>query len=85
VDIYPKKPEQKEVTLRLSRLSRLLGIEVPCEEVMRILTALSFKPQSKDDLIVCSVPSWRSDVYREVDLIEEVARVYGYNKVPTSL
>jgi len=83
VDIYPKKPEQKEVTLRLSRLSRLLGIEVPCKEVMRILTALSFKPQSKDDLIVCSVPSWRSDVYREVDLIEEVARVYGYDKVPT--
>jgi len=83
VDIYPKKLEQKEVTLRLSRLSRLLGIEVPCEEVLRILTALSFKPQSKDDLIMCSVPSWRSDVYREVDLIEEVARVYGYNKVPT--
>ncbi len=83
VDIYPKKPVQKEVTLRLSRLSRLLGIEVPCEEVLRILSALSFKPQSKDDLIICSVPSWRSDVYREVDLIEEVARVYGYNKVPT--
>jgi len=83
VDIYPKKPEQKEVTLRLSRLSGLLGIEVPCEEVMRILSALSFKPQSKDDLIVCLVPSWRCDVYREVDLIEEVARVYGYNKVQT--
>lgn len=83
VDIYPKKPERKEVILRLSRLSRLLGIEVPCEEVLRILSALSFKPQSKDDLIVCSVPSWRSDVYREVDLIEEVTRVYGYNKVPT--
>ncbi len=83
VDIYPKKLEQKEVTLRLCRLSRLLGIEVPCEEVLRILTALSFKPKVEDDLIMCSVPSWRSDVYREVDLIEEVARVYGYNKVPT--
>ena len=83
VDIYPKKPEQKEVTLRLCRLSRLLGIEVPCEEVLRILSALSFKPKVEDDLIMCSVPSWRSDVYREVDLIEEVARVYGYDKVPT--
>ncbi len=83
VDIYPKKPERKEVTLRLSRLSKLLGIEVPCEEVVRILSALSFRPQSKDDLIVCSAPSWRSDIYREVDLIEEVARVYGYHKVPT--
>jgi phenylalanyl-tRNA synthetase beta chain len=83
VDIYPKKPEQKEVSLRFSRLSRLLGIDVPGEEVVRILSALSFEPQSKDDLIVCSVPSWRSDVYREVDLIEEIARVYSYNKVPT--
>lgn len=83
VDVYPKKPEQKEVTLRFSRLNKLLGIEVPCEEVIRILSALSFRPQSKDDLIMCSVPSWRSDVYREADLIEEVARVYGYNKVPT--
>ncbi|MHC4486404.1 MAG: phenylalanine--tRNA ligase subunit beta [Planctomycetota bacterium] len=83
VDIYPKKPTQKEVTLRLWRLSKLLGIEVPCEEVVRILSALSFRPQSKGDLVVCSVPSWRSDIYREVDLIEEVARVHGYNEIPT--
>jgi phenylalanyl-tRNA synthetase beta chain len=83
IDIYPKKPERKEVTLRLSRLNRLLGIKVPCEEVLRILSALNFKPKSSDDLILCSIPSWRSDIYREVDLIEEVARVYGYSKVPT--
>ncbi|MHC4725932.1 MAG: phenylalanine--tRNA ligase subunit beta [Planctomycetota bacterium] len=83
VDIYPKKPEKKEVTLRLSRLNKLLGIEIPSEDVLRILTALNFKPQSRKDLILCSIPSWRSDVYREVDLIEEVSRVYGYDKVPT--
>jgi phenylalanyl-tRNA synthetase beta chain len=83
VDIYPKKAMQKEVTLRLGRLSKLLGIEVPCEEVVRILSALSFKPQNKGDLVVCSVPSWRSDIYREVDLIEEVTRVHGYNEIPT--
>ena len=83
VDIYPKKAPQRKVTLRLSRLSRLLGIEIPSEEVVRILSALSFQPRAEDDLIVCVVPSWRSDVYREVDLIEEVARLYGYNKIPT--
>ncbi len=83
VDIYPKKPTQREVVLRLSRLSKLLGVEVPYAEVVRILSALSFGPRHKDDLIVCTVPSWRSDVYREADLIEEVARVYGYNKIPT--
>jgi phenylalanyl-tRNA synthetase beta chain len=83
VDVYPKRPTPRQVSLRLSRLSRLLGIDVPCEEVIRILSALSFRPQRKSDLVVCIVPSWRSDVYREVDLIEEVARVYGYNKIPT--
>lgn len=83
IDIYPKKPEKKKVTLRLSRLNALLGIDVPCEEAFRILSALNFNPQNRDNSIICSIPSWRSDVYREVDLIEEVARVYGYIKVPT--
>jgi len=83
VDIYPKKPSPKEVTLRLSRLNMLLGIDVPSDEVVRILSVLSFKPRYKDDLIFCSVPSWRSDIYREVDLIEEVSRVHGYHKIPT--
>jgi len=83
VDVYPKRPAQKKVTLRLSRLSKLLGIEIPAEEAIRILTALSFEPKFKDDLIICTVPSWRNDVYREVDLVEEIARVHGYYKIPT--
>jgi phenylalanyl-tRNA synthetase beta chain len=84
VDVYPKKPAPKEVTLRLSRLNKLLGIEVPRQEVIRILSALNFIPQLKSDSVICIVPSWRhSDSYREVDLIEEVARIYGYNKIPT--
>jgi len=83
VDVYPGKPEQKKVTLRLSRLNKLLGIEIPAEKAMRILSALSFEPKVKDELVTCLVPSWRNDVYREVDLIEEIARVHGYDKVPT--
>ena len=83
VDAYPKKPAEKKVTLRLSRLSKLLGIEIPVEDVLRILSALGFQPGKGDDSIACIVPSWRSDVYREVDVIEEVARVHGYHHVPT--
>jgi len=83
VDVYPGKPEQKKVTLRLSRLAKLLGIEIPAEECLKILSVLSFEPKLKDGLITCMVPSWRSDVYREVDLIEEIARVHGFSKVPT--
>jgi len=83
VDVYPKKPAQKEVTLRLSHLNKLLGIKVSAEEVVRILSVLSFKPQRKGDSVACTIPCWRSDIYREIDLIEEVARVHGYNKIPT--
>ena len=83
VDVYPKKSLPKEVKLRLSRLNMLLGIEVPREEVIRILSVLSFKPQHRDDLIVCVVPTWRSDICREIDLIEEFVRVHGYHKIPT--
>ena len=83
VDIYPKKSKQKTATLRLTRLNSLLGITVPPDEVIQILSRLGLKPNQKGDSITCTVPTWRSDIYREADLIEEVARVHGYNKVPT--
>ena len=83
VDIYPKKPAKKEVTLRLTRLNKVLGIEVPPGEAIKILSGLSFQPRQKGDVVSCTAPSWRSDIEREIDLIEEVIRVYGYNKVPT--
>jgi phenylalanyl-tRNA synthetase beta chain len=82
VDAYPGKAKPKTVALRPSRLNKLLGIEVPHDEVIRILSALSFRPEGKDGQVICTVPSWRSDIYREADLIEEVARVYGYDKIP---
>lgn len=83
VDVYPKRQKPKEVVLRLSRLSKLLGIEVPSEQTTKILSRLGFQPRQDSDLITCTVPSWRNDVYHEIDLIEEVARVYGYDKIPT--
>jgi phenylalanyl-tRNA synthetase beta chain len=84
LDIYPGKRPPKEVTLRLGRLNSLLGIKIPPERVAEILASLGFQPLRKDDSILCTVPSWRrSDVYREADFIEEVARVHGYNKIPT--
>jgi phenylalanyl-tRNA synthetase beta chain len=95
VDVYPGKPKSKQATLRSPRLKKLLGIEVANDKVIQILTRLGFEPKqigspseitvspiSQGEQITCAVPSWRNDVYREADLIEEVARVYGYGKVP---
>ncbi|MFA5238107.1 MAG: phenylalanine--tRNA ligase subunit beta [Phycisphaerae bacterium] len=83
IDIYPKKAAKKEVMLRLSRLNKLLGIEISPKEAIEVLSRLSFQPKQNGDSITCSVPSWRSDIYREVDLIEEVVRICGYNRIPT--
>lgn len=83
LDVYPSRPAKKEIILRLSRMKKLLGIEVPPDRAVQILAALGFQPKMEDGRITCIGPSWRNDVYREVDLIEEIARVHGYHHVPT--
>ena len=82
VDEYPCKWKAKTVTLRTERLNKLLGIEIAGDEVMRILSSLWFEPVMKEAAVECKVPSWRSDITREADLIEEVTRVYGYDNIP---
>jgi phenylalanyl-tRNA synthetase beta chain len=84
VDAYPAKPAQKKLTLRLNRLAKVLGFRVAPKDVLVLLDALQFQPQlQNNDFIQCIVPSWRNDVYREIDLIEEFARMYGYDKIRT--
>jgi phenylalanyl-tRNA synthetase beta chain len=83
VDVYPEKRQAVQATLRMSRLKKLLGIEIATDEAVKILSALYFAPRLDGDKIFCSAPSWRSDVSREADLIEEVARVHGHNGIPT--
>jgi phenylalanyl-tRNA synthetase beta chain len=83
IDAYPKPAETIRLCMRLSRLAHVLGISVPEDEVLRILKALAFDPSREGDVVHCTVPSWRSDMTREVDVIEEVARCYGYGKIPT--
>ncbi len=83
VDCFPGAVEPTPVELRLARLNALLGIEVPTDVTFNALQSLGFDPRRVGDRMICSVPSWRSDIYREVDLIEEVARSYGYDKIAT--
>lgn len=76
--------ERPAIVLRLSQISRLLGIDVPQAEVDRILTALGLKPAAGAPAgsVKYIPPTWRRDLTREADLVEEVARIHGYEKIP---
>jgi phenylalanyl-tRNA synthetase beta chain len=77
----PVAPEP--VTLRYGQLKRLLGIEIPVDFTKQTLESLGLKIQSDDkDSVTAIPPTWRKDLTREVDLIEEVGRIYGFDKVP---
>ena len=80
--------ERPPIALRFEKIRRLLGIEIPADEAVRILVALGLKPAelgrprqlAKEATFI--PPSWRRDLTREADLIEEVARVHGYEHIP---
>ncbi|TXT36446.1 MAG: phenylalanyl-tRNA synthetase beta chain, partial [Planctomycetota bacterium] len=78
--------QRPAVTLRSNQFRRILGIDVPTGESHRILTALGLKPTGDqadaDGTRQYLPPSWRRDISREADLIEEVARIHGYDKIP---
>jgi len=84
IDAYPEKIIEKEVELRFSRLKKLLGYEIAEEKVKSILNSLGFEIVKEDtEALLCKVPTYRPDIEREVDLIEEVARINGYENIPT--
>jgi phenylalanyl-tRNA synthetase beta chain len=95
VDVYPGKRAPKKISITRAELLRVMGADVPDKDVEAILSALGFAPMRVDhgrgaanSLLAaweCTQPSWRADVEREIDLIEEVARVYGLDKFPPRL
>jgi phenylalanyl-tRNA synthetase beta chain len=86
VDVYPRQELREDLVLRRSTLLRVLGAEISWEEVERILRGLGFETERQGtEGWRVTPPSFRLDVAREVDLVEEVARHYGYDKLPMRL
>ncbi len=86
VDVYPKPRLREDLVLRRSEIRRLLGAEIPWEEVDRTLRSLGFMTERRGaEGWRVTPPSFRLDVNREVDLIEEVARHFGYDHLPARL
>jgi phenylalanyl-tRNA synthetase beta chain len=95
VDVYPGRTPEKRIELAREELLRVMGADIPDRDIEEILGALGFHPVRNDEnrgaaesLLAtwdCRQPSWRQDVTRGIDLIEEVARHYGYEKFPPRL
>jgi phenylalanyl-tRNA synthetase beta chain len=85
LDLWPEPEKPRSVFLREARVGRLLGVAVPRQEIEQLLSAVGFVAAPKDDRLAVQVPGWRPDVTREIDLIEEVARLRGYDTFPDEL
>jgi len=84
-DLYPGKPERVTLSYRPALADRILGVAIPPEEQRRILTALEFDIEGTAEEWRVTVPSHRLDARRPVDLVEEVARIWGYDRFPRTL
>lgn len=86
IDICQPQPPREAIRFRYAQIARNLGIEIPVPFVKSTLQGLGVTIQTEDfESLTCLPPSWRRDLSREIDLVEEVGRIYGYDKVPDTI
>ena len=86
LDIYPNHARKHQISITYERIYKHIGIEISKTNIQSMLTRLGFEPTSDDNKLTVTVPTWREeDVTIPEDVIEEIARVYGYHKLPSSL
>lgn len=85
LDAYPKKQKPLTIKARISRINSIIGISLKKAQIISLLKKIDFmvRSSSKKDEILITVPSFRNDIFEEIDIIEEVARIYGYNNIET--
>lgn len=86
VDVLSDIPENETIELRVAKVNQLLGITLSCDEIAAHLNGIEIQTVIKDEnTLYVSPPSFRVDIEREIDLIEEIARLTGYNQIPSTL
>ena len=87
IDVFPGRQDHQPIRLTTGKIAQILGVEFTAEEITGALTGLGFscRPGEKTGEIMVTAPYWRSDISQAVDLIEEVARIIGYDAIPTTM
>lgn len=85
VDVYPEEIKPHKVTIRPEKINSLLGISLNNEEMVDIFRRLELKAKNSKDIIEITVPTYRMDLLMEADFAEEVARIFGYDKIPPTM
>lgn len=85
LDVYPSPPRRRQIEVRASRARKLLGVEVDAAECRRHLESLGFAVSGDGEPFKVEPPTWRPDVEREEDAIEEIGRVHGFDRIPEVL
>ena len=85
LDEYPNKEEVQKITVNPTRINKLLGVEVPMNQFVDILERLEFKCNLiSEEALELEVPSFRLDIVEDADILEEIARIYGYENIPSA-
>src|SRR5206468_3770256 len=85
VDAYPRRRKPRRIRLRMARVARVLGVAPPQAKARAILAGLGLPTRQKGTALEVDVPSFRRDLAIEDDLVEEIIRVWGYDKLPSTL
>lgn len=85
VDVFPAKPAPREIAFSPDRINKVLGTSIPQDEMIDILRRLEIDVRHDSGILKAIVPTFRQDLVEEADLVEEIGRMYGYDKLPTTL
>ncbi|HHW04119.1 MAG TPA: phenylalanine--tRNA ligase subunit beta [Thermoanaerobacterales bacterium] len=85
IDVYPEKVNPRKIVFRPDRINRALGTKIPESEMIDILERLEIKIQKTPETAFAIIPTFRADIAKEADLVEEIGRIYGYDRLPATL
>lgn len=89
LDCYPQPLKERQITLSVAKTNQVLGLKLASEDILGLLRSIALGPQlaadRAEDVLYVKIPTFRPDLEREIDLIEEVARLHGYDRIPVTM